>query len=101
MRHYKQKKDAAAAQYKQHNYLMTNSGYTGKQINKIDMQYQITFEHWMAKNDKVLCYEEEHNIAVHWAPISQEYIDALVVVYEQKYQCTTDELERLVVQHLF
>ena len=101
MRCKRQKCDAATAQYKRCDYLMTNSGYTGKQITKIDMQYQITFKCWMAKNDKVLCYEEEHNIAVHWAPMSQEYVDALIVVHEQKYRCAIDELKRLVVQCLF
>jgi len=80
---------------------MTNSGYTGKQITKIDMQYRITFEHWKAKNDEVLRYEEEHNIAVRWAPTSQEYVDALIVVHERKYRRAIDELERLVVQCLF
>ena len=85
MRHKRQKCDAATAQYKQCDYLMTNSGYTSKQITKIDMQYQITFKHWMAKNDKVLHYEEEHNIAICWVPMSQEYVDALIVVHEWKY----------------
>ena len=85
MRCKRQKCDAVTAQYKRHDYLMTNSGYTGKQITKIDMQYWITFKCWMAKIDEVLHYEEEHNIAVCWVPMSQEYVDTLIVVHEQKY----------------
>ena len=79
---YRQKSDAATAQYQQCDFLMTNCGCTGKQITKIDTQYQTTFDCWKAKNDEVLHYEEEHNIAVRWAPTSQEYLDALTVVHE-------------------
>ena len=78
----RQKSDAATAQYKQHDFLMTNRGYTGKQITRIDTQFRMTFDCWKAKNEEVLCYEEEHNIALCWAPMSQEYIDALTVVRE-------------------
>ena len=98
---YRQKRDAATAQYDQCDFLMTNRGYTSKQITKIDTQYQITFERWKAKNDEVLHYEEEHTIAVCWAPTSQEYLDALTVVHECKYRHAIDDLERLVVQCLF
>ena len=80
---------------------MTNRGYTGKQITKIDTQYRTTFERWKAKNDEVLRYEEEHNIAVRWAPTSPEYVSALAVVHERKYRRAIDDLERLVVQRLF
>ena len=78
----RQKNNAATAQYKQRDFLMTNRGYTGKQITKIDTQYQMAFERWKAKNDEVLLYEEERNIAIHWAPTSQEYLDALTIVHE-------------------
>jgi hypothetical protein len=97
----RQKSDAAAAQYAQRDFLMTNRGYTGKQITRIDTQYRTTFERWKAKNDEVLRYEEEHNIAVRWAPTSREYVDALTVVHERKYRRAIDDLERLVVQRLF
>ena len=80
---------------------MTNRGYTGKQITKIDTQYRTTFERWKAKNDEVLRYEEERNIAVRWAPTSQEYLGALTLVQERKYRRAIDDLERLVVQRLF
>jgi hypothetical protein len=80
---------------------MTSRGYTGKQIKKIDTQYQTTFERWKAKNDEVLRYEEERNIAVRWAPTSQEYLNALTIVHERKYRRAIDDLERLVVQRLF
>jgi len=89
------------AQYVQRDFLMTNRGYTGKQIMKIDTHYRTTFDRWKAKNDEVLRYEEERNIAVCWAPTSQEYLDALTIVHEQKYRCAIDDLERLVVQRLF
>ena len=74
---YRQKSEAAAAQYAQHDFLMTNHGYTGKQIMKIDTQYRTTFERWKAKHDEVLRYEEERDIAIHWAPTSPEYLNAL------------------------
>ena len=38
------------------------------------------FEQWQVKNKEVLRYEEEHDIATRWAPTSQEYLDALVIV---------------------
>ena len=97
----RQKSDAATAQYKQRDFLMTNRGYTGKQITRIDTQFRTTFDRWKAKNEEVLRYEEEHNIALRWAPTSQEYIDALTVVRERKYRRAIDDLERLVVQRLF
>ena len=80
---------------------MTNRGYTGKQIMKIDTHYWTTFDCWKAKNDEVLHYEEERNIAIRWAPTSQEYLDALTIVHEWKYRRAIDDLERLVVQQLF
>ena len=49
----------------------------------------------------MLRYEEERNIAIRWAPTSQEYLDALTIVHEQKYRRAIDDLERLVVQQLF
>ena len=61
----------------------------------------MTFDCWKAKNDEVLHYEEERNIAVCWAPTSQEYLDALTIVHERKYRRAIDDLERLVVQRLF
>ena len=61
---------------------MTNCGYTSKQITKIDTQYRMTFDHWKAKNNEVLHYEKECNIAIRLAPTSQEYLDALTVVHE-------------------
>jgi hypothetical protein len=98
---YRQKSEAAAAQYAQRDFLMTNRGYTGKQITKIDTQYRTTFERWKAKNDEVLRYEEERNIADRWAPTSQEYLSALTILQERKYRRAIDDLERLVVQRLF
>ena len=80
---------------------MVDRGYTGKQITRITTQYRTTFERWRAKNDEVLRYEEEHDISVRWAPTSQEYLDALVIVQERKYRRAIDDLERLVVQRLF
>ena len=49
----------------------------------------------------MLHYEEECNIAIRWAPTSQEYLDALTIVHERKYRRAIDDLERLVVQWLF
>jgi hypothetical protein len=80
---------------------MVNRGYTGNQISRITTQYRTTFERWEAKKELVLRYEEEHNINARWAPTSQEYLDALVVVQERKYLRAIDDLERLVVQRLF
>ena len=80
---------------------MVDRGYIGKQITRITTQYRTTFERWRAKNDEVLRYEEEHDIITRWAPTSQEYLDALVVVRERKYRRAIDDLERLVVQRLF
>ena len=80
---------------------MVDHGYTGKQITRITTQCRTTFERWQAKNEEVLQYEEEHDIATRWAPTSQEYLDALVIVRERKYRHVIDDLERLVVQRLF
>lgn len=80
---------------------MVDRGYTGKQITRITTQYRTTFERWLAKKEEVLRYEEEHDIITRWAPTSQEYLDALVVVRERKYRRAIDNLERLVVQRLF
>ena len=80
---------------------MVDHGYTGKQITRITTQCWTTFEWWQAKNEEVLWYEEEHDIATRWAPTSQEYLNALVIVWEQKYRHVIDDLERLVVQRLF
>ena len=49
----------------------------------------------------MLRYEEERNIAICWTPTSQEYLNALTTVHEQKYHRAVDNLERLVVQWLF
>ena len=59
---------------------MVDHGYTGRQITRITTQYRMTFERWQAKNEEVLRYEEEHDIISRWAPTSQEYLDALIVV---------------------
>jgi hypothetical protein len=98
---FRRKSDAAEKLYKKRDYLMIESGYTGKEITKITTQYRTTFERWQAKNMEVLRYEEEHNIETRWAPTSQEYLDALTVVTERKYRRAIDDLERLVVQRLF
>ena len=98
---YRQKSDAAAAQYAQRDFLMTNHRYTSKQITRIDTQFQTTFNCWKAKNEEVLCYEEDHNISLHWALTSWEYVDALTMVHKWKYCHAIDDLERLVIQCLF
>jgi hypothetical protein len=97
----RKKSDQAADLYQRRDHLMVDRGYTGKQITRIVTQYRTTFERWRAKNDEVLRYEEEHNIIARWAPTSQEYLNALIVVQEQKYLRAIDDLERLVVQRLF
>ena len=87
--------------FKDRDRLMIQEGYTGKQITKITTQCRTTFERWLAKNEEVLRYEEMHNIEVRWAPTMQEYEDGLVLIRERKYRRALDDLERLVVQHLF
>ncbi|PPQ92117.1 LOW QUALITY PROTEIN: hypothetical protein CVT25_007973 [Psilocybe cyanescens] len=96
-----QKSDAAKARFNNCNHLMIEEGYTGKQITQITTQYCTTFQCWTAKNKKVLRYEDKHNIPIQWTPTMQEYEEAFVILCEQKYCRALDNLERLVVQHLF
>ena len=97
----RRKSDEAVVLFKDCDHLMIQEGYTGKQITKITTQCHTTFEHWLAKTEEVLRYEEMHNIEVRWAPTMQEYEDGLVLIRECKYRRAFDDLERLVVQCLF
>ncbi|KAJ3487859.1 hypothetical protein NLJ89_g11673 [Agrocybe chaxingu] len=80
---------------------MIKKHYTGAQITQIDTTYHTSFSRWSAKNEEVLCYKEEHNIAIRWVPTSSKYEEGAKLIRERKYQCAIDELERLAVQRLF
>ncbi|PPQ90574.1 hypothetical protein CVT25_007130, partial [Psilocybe cyanescens] len=60
----KKKSDDAKTRFNDRDRLMIREGYTGKQLMQITTQYRTTYEHWATKNEEVLQYEEEHNIAI-------------------------------------
>jgi hypothetical protein len=77
-----------------------NNGYAHKQIADVKTRYRTTFTRWLAHNEEVCRFEEEHQIATRWTPTTPEFIDALVTVRQRTYRKALDELERLFVQRL-
>jgi hypothetical protein len=52
-------------------------------------------------DQRVALYENQLNLHSRWEVTSDEYKDVKKKIVEREYHRTLDELERLVVQHLF
>lgn len=55
----------------------------------------------MAIHEEVLCYEEQEKIEERWMPELSMYKEGLTLMGKRKYRRALDNVERLVVQHLF
>jgi hypothetical protein len=64
-----------------------------KKITDVKTRYRMTFSRWLAYNEEVCRFEEEHQIATHWTPTSPEFNDALVIVRQCTYCKALDEME--------
>ncbi|KAJ7279762.1 hypothetical protein C8J57DRAFT_1434098 [Mycena rebaudengoi] len=80
---------------------IVNNGFKGKQITAVRTRYRTTYTKYLAIEEGICRFEEEHSITERWAHNSQQYKDALVLMTERKYQAALAEVERLVVQRLF
>ena len=89
------------ADYRNKHFLITQRGYTGRQITNIDTRLRTTDQRLRLKDEEILHFEEEHSIAERWVPGSPQYSEALTLLAERKYRRAIDTLERLVVQRLF
>ncbi len=89
------------ADYRNKHFLITQRGYTGRQITNIDTRLRTTDQRLRLKDEELLRFEEEHSIVERWVPGSPQYTEALTLLAERKYRRAIDTLERLVVQRLF
>lgn len=81
-------------------YNIIRNGYTRRQITDVKTRYRTTYTRWLAQNELVCQFEEDHGIQTRWTPSMPEYKDALVILTQRTYQRALDELERLFVQRL-
>ncbi|KAJ7433566.1 hypothetical protein FB451DRAFT_1419631 [Mycena latifolia] len=79
---------------------ITVNGITRTEITRVNTRYRTTYMKYLATLEEVCRYEDVHNIAERWTPMSKSYTDALVMMTERRYRSAVDELERLVVQRL-
>jgi hypothetical protein len=93
--------DQAKHAHQRLDYDIIHNGFTRKQITQVRTRYRTTYTRWVAHNEEVCRYEEEHGIEARWLPDSPAYNDALKLLSERKYCRAVDRLERLVVQRLF
>ncbi|KAJ6456755.1 hypothetical protein C8R45DRAFT_943578 [Mycena sanguinolenta] len=93
--------DKAKKDYNSLDHLIINKGYTAQQIKAIRTRYRTTWTKFLAVQEGICRFEEEHSIDVRWTTGSQEYKDALILTNERKYRAALAELERLVVSRLF
>ncbi|KAJ7679874.1 hypothetical protein B0H14DRAFT_3681713 [Mycena olivaceomarginata] len=93
--------DQAKRDYAHRDHLIIREGYTGKQITAIDTRYRTTWTKYIAIEETVCRFEEEHLIVERWTTSSEEYQAALGLMNERKYRTALAELERLVVSRLF
>lgn len=75
-------------------------GWGTAKINKNRTRVRTTAARWRLKEEELIRFEEEHNIAERWTPRSPEYIDTSKLLSERTYRRAVDNLERLVVQRL-
>ena len=93
--------DEAKQAWLQLDYDIIHRNFTRPQIAKVRTRYRTTYSRWIACNEEVCRYEEEHGIEARWTPETPEYNDALLLLSQRKYRRAVDQLERLVVQRLF
>ncbi|KAJ6617355.1 hypothetical protein B0H10DRAFT_2434508 [Mycena sp. CBHHK59/15] len=93
--------DKAKQDYLNLDRLIIVQGYTRQQIQAVNTRYRTTWTKYVAIQEGVCRFEEEHSIEERWTPDCKEYKDALVLTTERKYRTALAELERLVVSRLF
>lgn len=91
----------ALADWKNKDRLIVVKGLVGREITKIDTRLRTTDQRLRLKDEEILRFEEDNNIAERWVPGSPQYISATKLLAERKYRQAIDTLERLVVQRLF
>ncbi|KAJ6620823.1 hypothetical protein B0H10DRAFT_1791286 [Mycena sp. CBHHK59/15] len=93
--------DCAKLEFQRLDWNIANSGYLKPQIASVRTRYRTTYTRYLAIEEEVCRFEEEHKIEARWMPESEQYKAALVLTTERKYQKALAEIERLVVQRLF
>ncbi|KAJ7175579.1 hypothetical protein C8R46DRAFT_1160840 [Mycena filopes] len=77
-----------------------NNGYKKPQITQVRTRYRTTHTRYVAVEEELCRFEEEHLIPVRWTADSAEYKAGLTMATERKYRAALAEVERLVVQRL-
>ncbi|KAJ7175613.1 hypothetical protein C8R46DRAFT_1030650 [Mycena filopes] len=77
-----------------------NNGYKKPQITQVRTRYRTTHTRYVAVEEELCRFEEEHLIPVRWTADSAEYKASLTMATERKYRAALAEVERLVVQRL-
>ncbi|KAH9843230.1 uncharacterized protein C8Q71DRAFT_693872, partial [Rhodofomes roseus] len=77
------------------------SGYTTKEVARFRGNRTRAANRYFASDDDCRAYERELQIAERWLPGSTEYQEVSQLWTLREYQCSLDELERLIVQRLF
>ncbi|KAJ6573764.1 hypothetical protein DFH09DRAFT_1311848 [Mycena vulgaris] len=90
----------AEKDYRNLDYLMQKKNYQAKEIQLVRTRYRTTFTRLSLAEAELGYFEEEHGYETRWAPTSQEYMDALVLMGQRRYRLCLNKLERLVVQRL-
>ncbi|KAF7334099.1 hypothetical protein MVEN_02315700 [Mycena venus] len=93
--------DSAKSDFQQLDHLIITKGYTRPDIARVRTRYRTTWAKFLAVQETVCRFEEEHSIEERWSPESKEYQDALLLMTEKRYRTALAELERLVVARLF
>ncbi|KAJ7705037.1 hypothetical protein B0H17DRAFT_1156954 [Mycena rosella] len=93
--------DRAKVEFQRLDWNIANSGYLKPQIAAVRTRYRTTYTRYLAIEEEVCWFEDEHKIELRWTPESAEYKAALIVTTERRYQTALAEVERLVVQRLF
>ncbi|KAJ7040517.1 hypothetical protein C8F04DRAFT_1253819 [Mycena alexandri] len=81
-----------------HHILVT--GYTKPQIAQVRTRYRTTYTRYVAVEEELCRFEDEHAIPIRWTPDSEEFKAGLGVATERKYRSALTEVERLVVLRL-
>ncbi|KAJ7020928.1 hypothetical protein C8F04DRAFT_973468, partial [Mycena alexandri] len=74
--------------------------YTKAQITQVQTRYRTTWTRYLAVEEELCRFEEEHSIPVRWTPDSDEFKAGLGIATERKYRAALNEIERLVVMRL-
>ena len=76
-------------------------GFTRKEITAAYNKARTTMNRWQAKERELELFEQEHSIEDRWTCKSLEYQNVQKLLAERIYRRAVDNLERLVIQHLF